>query len=78
MRAAQHELVKEWVTRGLCTAHRLIIVLYYYEGMKMEQIGRTLGLSESRVSQLHKQIIRGMKAKFADTHLAEELAADDA
>lgn len=38
---------------------RLVVALYYYEGLTLKEIGETLGVSESRVSQIHtKAIIR--------------------
>jgi len=38
---------------------RLIIALYYYEGLTLKEIGNVLGVSESRVCQLHtKSIMR--------------------
>ena len=40
------------VTKGLNRNERLIIILYYYEEMTMKEIGATLDLSESRVSQM--------------------------
>src|ERR1700677_4460952 len=45
------------VTRGLNRNERLIIILYYYEDMTMKEIGATLDLSESRVSQMHSSIV---------------------
>ena len=48
-------------TRGLTKSERLIIILYYYEEMTMKEIGMTLDISESRVSQLHSLIIDRMK-----------------
>jgi RNA polymerase sigma factor for flagellar operon FliA len=45
------------VTRGLARNERLIIILYYYEEMTMKEIGATLDLSESRVSQMHSDIV---------------------
>jgi RNA polymerase sigma factor for flagellar operon FliA len=41
------------VTKGLNRNERLIIILYYYEELTMKEIGATLDLSESRVSQMH-------------------------
>ena len=55
--AAQRKDMKELVTRGLSRAQRLIIMLYYFEGMTMKEIGQTLDLSESRVSQMHSAIL---------------------
>lgn len=45
------------VTKGLNRNERLIIILYYYEEMTMKEIGSTLDLSESRVSQMHSAIV---------------------
>ncbi|MEX0702479.1 MAG: FliA/WhiG family RNA polymerase sigma factor [Planctomycetales bacterium] len=49
------------VTRGLNRNERLIIILYYYEELTMKEIGNTLGLSESRVSQMHSSIVARLK-----------------
>ncbi|QDT66762.1 FliA/WhiG family RNA polymerase sigma factor [Calycomorphotria hydatis] len=49
------------VTKGLNRNERLIIILYYYEELTMKEIGQTLGLSESRVSQMHSSIVVRLK-----------------
>lgn len=36
---------------------RLVIALYYYEGLTFKEIGKVLGVSESRVYQLHTQAV---------------------
>ena len=56
--------LKEALTRGLSRAEKLILVLYYYEEMTMKEIGATLDLSESRVSQMHSSIIARLKAQM--------------
>lgn len=61
---AQKQDVKDLVTRGLSRAERLIIVLYYYEQMTMKQIGQTLDLSESRVSQMHSAILDRLRGQL--------------
>ncbi|MFL5246042.1 MAG: FliA/WhiG family RNA polymerase sigma factor [Gemmataceae bacterium] len=53
------------VTRGLNRNERLIIILYYYEDMTMKEIGATLDLSESRVSQMHSGIVSRLQAQLA-------------
>src|SRR5690242_8194828 len=53
------------VTRGLNRNERLIIILYYYEDMTMKEIGATLDLSESRVSQMHSSIVARLQAQLA-------------
>jgi len=57
LRAVQRKDMKDLVTRGLSRAQRLIIMLYYFEEMTMKEIGETLDLSESRVSQMHSAIL---------------------
>lgn len=63
---AQKKDIKELLTRGLTRAERLIVVLYYYEEMTMKEIGATLDLSESRVSQMHSSIMARLKAHLHD------------
>ena len=53
--------IKNLLTRGLTRAERLILILYYYEEMTMKEIGMTLDLSESRVSQMHSAILTRLK-----------------
>lgn len=40
---------------------RVLMVLYYQENMTMKEIGETIGMSESRVCQLHAQAIMKLK-----------------
>ncbi len=56
--------LKNMITRGLTRAERLILILYYYEEMTMKEIGATLDLSESRVSQMHSSILRRLKEQL--------------
>jgi RNA polymerase sigma factor for flagellar operon FliA len=62
--AVQKRDLKELMTKGLTRAERLIVVLYYYEEMTMKEIGTTLDLSESRVSQMHSSILARLKAQM--------------
>jgi RNA polymerase sigma factor for flagellar operon FliA len=52
------------VTRGLNRNERLIIILYYYEELTMKEIGATLDLSESRVSQMHSSIVQRLQTQL--------------
>ena len=60
----QHRDLQLLLTKGLSRAERLIVVLYYYEEMTMKEIGMTLDLSESRVSQMHSSILARLKAQM--------------
>jgi RNA polymerase sigma factor FliA len=53
------------VTKGLNRNERLIIILYYYEEFTMKEIGATLNLSESRVSQMHSSIVQRLQSHLA-------------
>jgi RNA polymerase sigma factor for flagellar operon FliA len=61
---AQKRDLRDLLTKGLTRAERLIVVLYYYEEMTMKEIGATLDLSESRVSQMHSSILLRLKAQL--------------
>lgn len=52
------------VTKGLNRNERLIIILYYYEELTMKEIGATLDLSESRVSQMHSSIVQRLQKQL--------------
>ncbi len=52
------------VTKGLNRNERLIIILYYYEELTMKEIGATLDLSESRVSQMHSSIVARLQQQL--------------
>jgi len=56
--------IMKLVTKGLNRNERLIIILYYYEELTMKEIGSTLGLSESRVSQMHSSIVARLKEQL--------------
>jgi len=59
-RLKKNDLIR-LVTKGLNRSERLIIILYYYEELTMKEIGHTLNLSESRVSQMHSSIVRRLQ-----------------
>ena len=43
---------------------RLVVALYYYEHMTLKEIGRTLGISESRVSQVHTRAMTRLRLRL--------------
>jgi RNA polymerase sigma factor FliA len=44
---------------------RLVIALYYYENLTLREIGEVLGVTESRVSQLHTKAVLGLRSHLA-------------
>ena len=55
----------EVLTRNLAQKEKRIIILYYYEGLTMKEIGRILDLTESRVCQIHSNVISRLKERIA-------------
>ena len=51
---------------GLPERERLVIGLYYDEEMNLREIGQVLGVSESRVCQIHSQATLRLRSRLAD------------
>ena len=43
---------------------RLVVALYYYENLTLREIGEVLGVTESRVSQLHTKAVLGLRSNL--------------
>lgn len=61
---AQKNDLRDYIASGLTRTERLILILYYYEQMTMKEIGETLDLSESRVSQMHTAIVERLRFRL--------------
>jgi RNA polymerase sigma factor for flagellar operon FliA len=46
---------------------RLVVALYYYEHLTLKEIGRALGISESRVSQVHTRAMSRLRVRLSHT-----------
>ena len=51
---------------GLPEKERMVLTLYYYEELTMKEIGLTLGVVESRVSQIHSSAVVRLRAALAN------------
>lgn len=51
---------------GLPERERLVLSLYYDEELNLKEIGHILGVSESRVSQIHSQAALRLRSKLKD------------
>ena len=49
----------------------LVVALYYFENLTLREIGEVLGVTESRVSQLHTKAILRLKGRLQDDVLEE-------
>ena len=54
----------EMITGNLTRKERLIILMYYYEGLTMREIGEIMELTESRVCQIHSNVMARLKAQL--------------
>jgi RNA polymerase sigma factor for flagellar operon FliA len=52
---------------------RIVVALYYYDNLSLKEIGEILGVTESRVSQLHTKAVLRLKGRLQEE--AEEAAS---
>jgi RNA polymerase sigma factor for flagellar operon FliA len=52
---------------GLSEREKLVVILYYFEGLTLAEIGDVLGVTESRVCQIHTKAVGLLRMKLADT-----------
>jgi RNA polymerase sigma factor FliA len=62
--AEMREALADAIAR-LPEREKLVVTLYYYEELTLREIGEVLGVTESRVSQLHTKAILRLKARLA-------------
>jgi RNA polymerase sigma factor FliA len=70
--SAESQAAKEKFRRafdGLPQREREVAVLLYVKNLTLREIGEILGVSESRVCQIHSQLKRTLKAQLADDAL---------
>jgi RNA polymerase sigma factor FliA len=61
--------MKAQLARGidaLPDREKVVIALYYYENLTLREIGEVLGVTESRVSQLHTKAVLRLKGRLRD------------
>lgn len=56
----------EVILRGLSKKEQAVLTGYYMEGRTMKQIGESLNLSESRVCQIHTEVLEAKRKKLGD------------
>ncbi|HEY0343802.1 MAG TPA: RNA polymerase sigma factor WhiG [Solirubrobacteraceae bacterium] len=48
---------------------KLVVALYYYENLTLREIGEVLGVTESRVSQLHTKAVLRLRGRMSDENI---------
>lgn len=69
LKAYRMQAIKETLAnavRRLPERERIVIGLYYYEGLTLKEIGEILGVTESRVSQLHTKAILRLRGRIKE------------
>jgi RNA polymerase sigma factor for flagellar operon FliA len=62
-------------TRGMLAAainslserEKIVVTLYYFEGMTLSEIGEILGVTESRICQIHTKAVHQLRGNLVDT-----------
>lgn len=63
------ELLRDGIL-SLKEQERIVLSLYYFEELKLREIGTVLGVTESRISQIHSKAIASLRSRML--HLRSE------
>jgi RNA polymerase sigma factor for flagellar operon FliA len=77
-RAYRVQAIKETLASAiqrLPERERIVVGLYYYEGLTLKEIGEVLGVTESRVSQLHTKAILRLRGRIKEELDLDALAS---
>ncbi|HET7900409.1 MAG TPA: RNA polymerase sigma factor WhiG [Candidatus Nanopelagicales bacterium] len=47
---------------------KIVVTLYYYEGLTLAEIGQVLGVTESRICQMHTKAVLQLRARLSESH----------
>jgi RNA polymerase sigma factor FliA len=67
--AFESEETKYLLARAINTLperEKIVVTLYYYEGLTLAEIGQVLGVTESRICQMHTKAVLQLRGKLAD------------
>ncbi|MBW3621751.1 MAG: sigma-70 family RNA polymerase sigma factor, partial [Actinobacteria bacterium] len=59
------DLLRQSITR-LSDREQTVLTLYYFEGLTLAQIGDVLGVTESRVCQIHTKSVLSLRTKLSE------------
>jgi RNA polymerase sigma factor for flagellar operon FliA len=52
---------------SLSEREKIVVTLYYFEGLTLAEIGEILGVTESRVCQIHTKAVHGLRQSLVET-----------
>jgi RNA polymerase sigma factor for flagellar operon FliA len=70
VQAFESEETKYLLARAINTLperEKIVVTLYYYEGLTLAEIGQVLGVTESRICQMHTKAVLQLRGKLADS-----------
>src|SRR5438270_1439002 len=70
VQAFETEETKYLLARAINTLperEKIVVTLYYYEGLTLAEIGQVLGVTESRICQMHTKAVLQMRSKLSDS-----------
>ena len=65
-----YEEIREVATKGLSDKERRVVAMYYFDGLTMKEVGSILGISESRVCQIHSQVMKLLRERYNKQSIA--------
>ena len=71
VQAFESEETKYLLARAINTLperEKIVVTLYYYEGLTLAEIGSVLGVTESRICQMHTKAVLQMRSKLTESH----------
>lgn len=69
LKESEKKDILDYVKKRLSTKERYILIMYYYDDLTLKEIGRVLGLSESRVCQIHAKLISKLRGYLRNRKL---------
>ena len=51
---------------GYAEREKIVLTLYYYEGLTLAEIGEVLGVTESRVCQIHTKSVLQLRSRLSE------------
>jgi len=70
VQAFETEETKYLLARAINTLperEKIVVTLYYYEGLTLAEIGQVLGVTESRICQMHTKAVLQLRGKLAES-----------
>jgi RNA polymerase sigma factor FliA len=69
VKAFEGEETKHLLAKSINTLperEKIVVTLYYYEGLTLAEIGQVLGVTESRICQMHTKAVLQLRGKLSD------------